>query len=80
MQDDLINADFAQRVVVRTADLPWAPPRKRSERRMLDRIGGEIASATSLVRYAPASVFPAHGHALGEFLFSKGYSVDERGD
>ena len=67
MRDDLINADFARRVVVQTADLPWTPsPQAGVERCMLDRIGGEIARATSLVRYAPASVFPAHGHALGE--------------
>jgi len=82
MQDDLINADFAQRVVVQTADLPWTPsPQAGVERCMLDRIGGEIARATSLVRYAPASVFPAHGHALGEeFLVLEGVFSDEHGD
>ena len=39
MQDDLVNADFAQRAAVRTADLPWAPsPQAGVQRRMLDRI------------------------------------------
>ncbi len=33
---------------------------------MLDRLGGERARATSLVRYAPQSVFPAHAHPGGE--------------
>lgn len=33
---------------------------------MLDRLGGERARATSLVRYAPGSVFPGHGHPGGE--------------
>jgi hypothetical protein len=36
------------------------------ERRMLDRIGEEVARATSIVRYAPQSHFSAHkaGHLL----------------
>ncbi|CAH3693667.1 hypothetical protein L383_01282 [Enterobacter sp. MGH 37] len=33
---------------------------------MLDRIGREQARATSLVRYAPGSKFPAHSHPGGE--------------
>jgi anti-sigma factor ChrR (cupin superfamily) len=33
---------------------------------MLDRIGAEKARATSIVRYAPASVFPRHLHPGGE--------------
>ena len=48
---------------------------------LLDRIGGEVARATSLVRYAPASTFPAHEHALGEeFLVLAGVFSDEHGD
>jgi len=82
MTDELLNADFSQRVVIRTADLPWLPsPQAGVERRMLDRIGGEVARATSLVRYAPASTFPAHAHALGEeFLVLDGVFGDEHGD
>ena len=82
MPDELLNADFTQRVVIQTAALPWlASPRAGVERRMLDRIGGEVARATSLVRYAPASSFPAHGHALGEeFLVLDGVFGDEHGD
>ena len=64
--DERINADFSKRVVLVTNDLPWIPsPQAGVERRLLDRIGGEVARATSLVRYAPNSVFPAHSHALG---------------
>ncbi len=33
---------------------------------MLDRLGGERARATSIVRYAPASCFPQHQHPGGE--------------
>ena len=80
--NELINADFTKRVVLATNDLPWSPsPQAGVERRLLDRIGGEIARATSLVRYAPKSVFPAHSHALGEeFLVLDGVFSDERGD
>jgi anti-sigma factor ChrR (cupin superfamily) len=39
------------------------------ERMMLDRIGDEVARATSLVRYAPNSKFPAHVHNGGEEFF-----------
>ena len=78
----LINADFTQRVVVRPGDSPWlASPSPGVERRMLDRIGGEQARATSLVRYAPGSAFPVHGHPEGEeILVLEGVFSDERGD
>lgn len=33
---------------------------------MLDRLGGEKARATSIVRYAPDSHFPPHSHPGGE--------------
>src|SRR5436190_23064020 len=82
MPDELVNADFTQRVVIATDAMPWTPsPQAGVERRLLDRIGGEIARATSLVRYAPTSAFPAHEHALGEefFVLSGGFS-DEHGD
>ena len=70
MPNELINADFTQRVVIATDALPWMPsPQAGVERRLLDRIGGEVARATSLVRYAPSSAFPAHEHALGEEFF-----------
>jgi anti-sigma factor ChrR (cupin superfamily) len=79
---ELINADFSQRVVIDTDRLPWTPsPQAGVERRMLDRIGGEIARATSLVRYAPASSFSPHDHAMGEeFLVLDGVFSDEHGD
>ena len=80
--DELINADFTKRVVLDTNDMAWSPsPQAGVERRLLDRIGGEVARATSLVRYAPKSVFPAHTHALGEeYLVLNGVFSDEYGD
>ena len=62
-----INADYSQRVVINHHDLPWVPsPELGVERRMLDRIGDEVAKATSIVRYQPGSQFPSHTHDLGE--------------
>jgi anti-sigma factor ChrR (cupin superfamily) len=82
MSNELVNADFSRRVVIATDEMPWIPsPQAGVERRPLDRIGGEVARATSLVRYAPASAFPAHDHALGEeFLVLSGVFSDEHGD
>src|SRR5262245_42343552 len=78
----LLRADFSKRVVVATRDEPWVPsPQRGVDRRMLDRIGGEVARATSLVRYAPASWFPTHRHDGGEeFLVLDGVFSDEHGD
>lgn len=77
-----LNADFALPVVIRPGDSPWvASPLAGVERRMLDRIGEELARATSIVRYAPGSHFSAHGHPGGEeFLVLDGVFSDERGD
>ena len=78
----LLRADFSKRVVVATRDQPWVPsPQRGVDRCMLDRIGGEVARATSLVRYAPASRFPSHQHDGGEeFLVLDGVFSDEHGD
>lgn len=76
-----INADFAQRAAVHAAGTPWVPsPIPGVERRMLDRIGGEVARATSMVRYAPNSSFAAHTHGGGEeFFVLDGVFEDEHG-
>ena len=48
---------------------------------MLDRIGDEVARATSLVRFAPNSAFDAHTHGGGEeYLVLEGVFSDEAGD
>jgi anti-sigma factor ChrR (cupin superfamily) len=77
-----LNADFTKRVVVHAASLDWkASPMPGVERRMLDRIGDEVARATSIVRYAPESHFSPHVHGGGEeFLVLEGVFQDEHGD
>lgn len=48
---------------------------------MLDRIGDEVARATTIVRYAPDSHFSAHTHTGGEeFIVLDGVFQDEHGD
>jgi anti-sigma factor ChrR (cupin superfamily) len=77
-----LNADFSERVVVHAARLDWIPsPMAGVDRRMLDRIGDEVARATSIVRYAPHSHFSAHTHGGGEeFIVLEGVFQDEHGD
>ena len=77
-----INADFSRRVAVHAARLPWVvSPMAGVDRRMLDRIGNEIARATSIVRYAAGSRFSPHIHGGGEeFLVLDGIFQDEHGD
>lgn len=77
-----INADFSRRVAVHAASIPWkASPMAGVDRRMLDRLGDEVARATSIVRYAPGSHFSPHVHDGGEeFLVLEGVFQDEHGD
>ena len=76
-----INADFAKRVVITPDDYHWeASPMPGVDRMKLDRIGDEIARATSLVRYDPNSQFSPHEHSGGEEIFVlEGVFGDEHG-
>jgi anti-sigma factor ChrR (cupin superfamily) len=76
-----INTDYSQRVVINHHDLPWiASPELGVERRMLERLGDELAKATSIVRYDPGSKFKTHTHELGEeILVLEGVFSDETG-
>lgn len=82
MQDLQLNNDRAVPVTVRASLLPWiASPQAGIERRMLERSGGEVAVATSIVRYAAGARFAAHEHGLGEeFLVLDGVFSDEAGE
>ena len=76
-----VNADFNARVAIDTRNMPWiASPQAGVERKLLDRVGDEVARATSIVRYAPGSVFAPHTHELGEeFLVLTGTFEDDQG-
>jgi predicted glycosyltransferase len=77
-----LNANFSERVAIHADGVAWTPsPMPGVDRRMLDRIGGEIARATSIVRYAPNSKFSPHVHTGGEeFVVLEGVFQDEHGD
>ena len=77
-----INDELSKPVLVHAAKMDWvASPSAGVDRRMLFRIGAEVARATSIVRYAPASAFPRHTHGGGEeILVLEGVFQDEHGD
>ncbi len=77
-----INADFDKRVVLNTKGMDWeTSPMQGVYRRKLDRIGDEVARATSLVKYDPGSYFSPHTHGGGEeFFVLEGTFSDEHGD
>jgi anti-sigma factor ChrR (cupin superfamily) len=77
-----INADFKQRVVIDTRQVSWqSSPVEGVDRITLDRIGEEVARASSIVRYAPGSSFTPHLHGAGEeILVLDGIFSDEHGD
>lgn len=78
----LINADFSQAAILSAGDREWVnSPASGVDRIMLDRIGAEVARATSFVRYAPGSEFSRHEHAKGEeFFVLDGVFSDEHGN
>jgi hypothetical protein len=77
-----INADFTARAAVHAGRIDWVPsPMAGVERKMLDRIGAEVARATTIVRFAPGSRFSPHTHDGGEeYLVLDGVFQDEHGD
>ena len=76
------NNDFRERAAVHAGKAAWIPsPMPGVDRKPLDRIGGEVARATTIVRYAPGSAFSPHVHDGGEeFLVLEGVFQDEHGD
>lgn len=76
-----IAADFSKRVVVHSDALEWIEsPMPGVHRKPLDRVGAEVARATTIVRYAPGSEFSPHIHTGGEeFIVLEGIFQDEHG-
>lgn len=77
-----LNAAFDRMTAVFDADNAWVPsPASGVERKMLDRVGAEVARATTVVRFAPGSAFAAHTHGGGEeFFVLDGVFEDEHGE
>jgi quercetin dioxygenase-like cupin family protein len=77
-----INANFQEVAFSHTSDIDWvSSPMAGVHRKPLDRVGEELARATSIVKYAPNSHFSAHTHGGGEeFVVLEGVFQDEYGD
>jgi anti-sigma factor ChrR (cupin superfamily) len=77
-----IHSDFAERIVLHTNELVWhASPEAGVARKYLDRVGDEVARASSIVRYKPNTSFTQHAHDGGEeILVLDGCFSDEKGD
>ncbi|MBF0657773.1 cupin domain-containing protein [Psychrobacter sp. NG25] len=59
------SSDFLQQASLLSIKYSWQTTSQVGVKRvMLYRIGGEKASATSMVRYAPKSTFPCHAHPV----------------
>ena len=76
-----VRADFDEIVHLLPEEQEWVPsPLKGVDRVRLDRIGDEVAVATSIVRYAEGATFSPHEHELGEeFIVLDGEFADEHG-
>lgn len=76
------NDQFDRSVVEHYAHIDWqSSPSAGVDRKPLDRVGDEVARATSLVRYQANSHFPTHIHHGGEeFLVLEGTFADEHGE
>ncbi|CUB03074.1 cupin domain-containing protein [Marinomonas fungiae] len=77
----MLNMDFSIPVRQSVDELEWLPsPMQGVERKPLAREDAERGHATSIVRYAPGSIFRAHPHPLGEeILVLQGVFCDETG-
>jgi anti-sigma factor ChrR (cupin superfamily) len=77
-----IHADITQRIVLHTRQMDWTgSPASGVQRKMLERVGDEVARATSVVRYEPGAAFAAHEHSGGEeILVLEGVFSDEYAD
>jgi anti-sigma factor ChrR (cupin superfamily) len=77
-----LNSDPTLRAVVHAGAAEWTPsPEPGVERKMLERDGGEVARASSLVRFSAGASYPSHRHDLGEeMLVLAGIISDQSGD
>lgn len=81
-QADSLRGDRSRWESVETEELPWeASPSGTVWRRRLHRVGPlEAGQVTSVVRFEPGAIFPAHDHPGGEeILVLEGVFEDDRG-
>ncbi|TDR13389.1 cupin domain-containing protein [Marinomonas communis] len=77
----MLNMNFSVPVLLNAGQLDWVPsPMPGVDRKPLAREDMERGHATSIVRYAPGSIFRPHPHPLGEeILVLSGEFCDEAG-
>lgn len=74
-----LNADKSRDCLVNTDSQPWIETAAGGVRRkLIERLGGEVARATTVVEFAPNASFPSHVHEGGEeFLVLEGDWLDD---
>ncbi|MGQ8364364.1 cupin domain-containing protein [Glaciecola sp. 1036] len=77
-----INSDFTQPVIILPEQYQFVDsPLPGVSRMMLDRVGKEVARATSIVKYTAGAGYSSHTHGGGEEIFVlSGTFSDEHGD
>lgn len=77
-----VRAEFQKREVVFANEYTYVPsPLPGVSRMMLDRMGDEVARATSIVKYAAGAGYSGHTHGGGEeILVLQGLFRDEYGE
>ncbi|CAD7923683.1 unnamed protein product [Amoebophrya sp. A120] len=77
-----LNTEKTKTVLVRTSDQEWLTTSLSSgvARRLIERKGGDIARATTVVKFGPDQTFPPHTHTGGEeFIVLDGHWRDKYG-
>eukprot|EP01084_Bolivina_argentea_P135221 238322_1 len=65
-----LNSDKTKAATVDTQTIQWQEsPASGVSRRMIERLGGEIARCTTVVKFLPHKSFPSHTHSGGEEFF-----------
>ena len=76
-----LHADKSKPVLVRTSEQEIVSTGAEGvSRQVIERIGGEVARATTIVHYVPNKAFPRHVHSGGEeFVVLQGVWRDDYG-
>lgn len=74
-----LNSDKSKSCLVNTDSIDWVETAAGGVRRkMIERIGGEVARATTVVNFTPNASFPMHQHVGGEeFIVLEGAWFDD---
>eukprot|EP00403_Amphidinium_massartii_P033824 CAMPEP_0178442452 /NCGR_PEP_ID=MMETSP0689_2-20121128/38172_1 /TAXON_ID=160604 /ORGANISM="Amphidinium massartii, Strain CS-259" /LENGTH=267 /DNA_ID=CAMNT_0020065999 /DNA_START=168 /DNA_END=971 /DNA_ORIENTATION=+ len=74
-----LNADKSQSCLVNTDEIQWIETAANGvKRKMIERLGGEVARATTVVQFGANASFPEHEHEGGEeFIVLAGDWIDD---